>query len=158
MFAALPLMALPILCYNLFSIALPGGIWSGGASTGLTKSLFTMPTAGGGVWPVSLSDLLLAMGLIVLFIELIRATARGRWMVVNHGLSIVIFVACLAELLFVPACASSTFFLLTLMVLLDVLAGLVGTFSRRRAVAAAVKGAKFNQDPTQGGLRSVSED
>ena len=158
MLAALPLMALPIICYNLFAIALTGGLWASGAHEGLTRALFTMPTAGGGVWPVSLSDLLLALGLIVLFIELIRATARGRWVIVNHALSITIFIACLAELLLIPACATSTYFLLSLMVLLDVLAGAISGWSRRQAAKAATLGPKVSNDPTQTQLRAVRED
>jgi hypothetical protein len=34
-----------------------------------------------------------------------------------------LFAICLAEMLLAPACATSTFFLVTLMVLLDVLVG-----------------------------------
>jgi len=66
-----------------------------------------------------------------MFVELIKSTHSRRVALINHILSIALFVACLAELLLVPACATSTFFLIALMVLLDVLAGFILGVSTR---------------------------
>ena len=55
--------------------------------------------------------------------------ADRRWAIVNHALSMALFVGCLVEILLAPAFANSCFFLVTLMVLLDVLAGFIVTFS-----------------------------
>jgi hypothetical protein len=91
-----------------------------------------MRTAPGGLWPVSLADLLLAAALIVMFIELVKASHDRRVAVINHALSVVLFVGCLAEMLLCAAFATSTFFLITLMVLLDVLAGFIVTIAAVR--------------------------
>ncbi len=132
MFAALPLLAVPVIAYNLFVLTLAGGFAAVGAPQRLAAPIFRLRTSGGGVWPVSLSDVLIAVSLIVLFIELLRATTSRRAAIVNHALSMLLFVACLVELLLSPAFANSTFFLIALMVLLDVLAGFIRTIAATR--------------------------
>jgi hypothetical protein len=123
--AAAPLLILPVAVYNLFIATLAGGFQSTGAHAHLTAPLFQLTTAPGGVWPVSAADLLLAAALIVLFVDLFKTTSDRRIAIVGHGLSMLLFVVCLAELLLGAAFATSTFFLITLMVLLDVLAGFI---------------------------------
>ena len=132
MFAVTPLLALPVLLYNLFALGLKGGLSATEAPVRLAWPLFTLKAGGGALWPVSAADLMLAFALVVLFVELVKASASRRLSVVNHSLGIVLFIACLVELLIVPACATSTFFLLTLMVLLDVIAGLIATLADAR--------------------------
>jgi hypothetical protein len=52
--------------------------------------------------------------------------------IVNHALSMLLFIVCLVEFLLFSAFATSTFFLVTLMVLLDVLAGFIVTIVASR--------------------------
>jgi hypothetical protein len=125
--AATPLMLLPVAAYNILALVLGGGLYSTEVGARLTAPVFELRTLSGGLWPVSLSDLLLAAALIVMFVELVKSTRDRRVALINHGLSIVVFVICLAELLLAAAFATSTFFLITLMVLLDVLAGFIVT-------------------------------
>jgi hypothetical protein len=133
-FAAAPLLLLPAVAYNVLVMAL-GGFTSPDAAAHIADRLFELPTASGGVWEISYADLLLAGALIVMFVELIKSTHSRRVALINHILSITLFVACLAELLLVPACATSTFFLIALMVLLDVLAGFILGVSTRGPAA-----------------------
>jgi len=46
---------------------------------------------------------MLAASLVVLFIELVKSTASRRMAIVNHSLSMLLFVVCLLELLLAPA-------------------------------------------------------
>jgi len=131
-FAATPLLVLPALAYNLFALTLSGGIFSKLATERLTRPLFSFTTSAGVVWPVTFSDLLLTVALVVLFIELLKSTTSRRVAIINHSLSMLLFVALLVELLLAPAFATSTFFLLTLMVMLDVLAGFIVTIVASR--------------------------
>lgn len=124
MIAALPLLVLPVLVYNLIALA--------GGSAALTDTLFTVRMTSGADWPVAAGDLLLAASLLVLFVELLKSTNSRRAAIVNHGLSMLLFVICLVELLLAPPFATSTFFLITLMVLLDVLAGFIVTILAAR--------------------------
>lgn len=132
MFAAFPLLALPVLVYNLVALTLVGGFASQDATTRFSEPLFTVAMTSGSPWPVSLSDLLLAGSLVVLFIELLKSTTSRRIAIINHSLSMILFILCLVEFLLAPAFATSTFFLLTVMVLLDVLAGFIVTIVAAR--------------------------
>src|SRR4051812_5029208 len=116
MFAAVPLLALPVLAYNLVLLTLAGGLRSLDAQTRLGGELFRVPMTSGGSWPVALSDLILAGALVVLFIELLKATTSQKVAIINHSLSMILFVVCLVEFLLLPGFATSTFFLLSLMV------------------------------------------
>lgn len=128
MFAALPLLVLPVIAYTLIAVIV-------GAQDGMTIKLFTIHMPTGADWSVALGDLLLAASLVVLFIELLKSTASRRIAIINHSLSVILFIVCLIEFLLAPGFATSTFFLITLMVLLDVLAGfLVTIVSARRDV------------------------
>ncbi len=133
--AAAPLPILPVAAYNLYFLTLGGGLKTHDAHARLTAPLFTLTTAPGGVWPVSAADLTVAAALVVLFIELLKAGASRRIALVNHSLAMALFVACLVELLLAPACATSTFFLITLTVLLDVVAGFIVTVAGGRREA-----------------------
>ena len=131
MFTAFPLLALPVVVYNLFALTLVGGFRSGAAEETLNRTLFAVAMPAGS-WAVSLGDLLLAGSLVVLFIELLKSTTSRRAAIINHALSMMLFVLCLVELLLAPAFATSTWFLITLMVLLDVLAGFIVTIVASR--------------------------
>lgn len=132
MFAAVPLLALPVLVYNLIVLIMPGGFKAADATLRLAEPLFTIRMTSGAGWAVSLSDLLLAGALVVLFVELLKSASSKRLAIVNHSLSMVLFIVCLVEFLLLPAFATSTFFLLALMVLLDVLAGFIVTIAAAR--------------------------
>ena len=123
MFAAFPLLALPVLVYNLVTFATGAGSLQ--ATTQLQGRVFTIPMASGGLWEVTLGDLLIAASLVILFIELLKSTTSRKIAIINHALSLVLFVICLIEFLLLPGFATSNFFLITLMVLLDVLAGFI---------------------------------
>lgn len=135
MFAAVPLLVFPVLAYNLAVLTLAGGLRAQDASIRMSEPLFSFAMNTGVDWPVTLGDLLLLAGLVVLFIELLKSTTSRKTVIVNHALSMLLFVGCLVEFLLAPAFATSTFFLLTVMVLLDVLAGFIVTIvSARRDV------------------------
>jgi hypothetical protein len=129
MFAAVPLLALPVLLYNLIAFT------AGDAQATMTSPMFTISMPTGAAWSVSLGDLLLAASLVVLFVELLKSTTSRGIAILNHSLSMILFIVCLVEFLLVRAFATSTFFLITLMVLLDVLAGFIVTIiSARRDI------------------------
>lgn len=135
MFAAFPLLALPVLVYNLIALTLTGGLKSAEANARMVEPLFSLRMTSQVQWPVTLGDLLLAASLVVLFIELLKSTTSRQIAIINHSLSMILFIVCLVEFLLAPACATSTFFLLTVMVLLDVLAGFIVTIvSARRDI------------------------
>ena len=133
MFAAFPLLAIPVLIYNLVTFATGAGSLQ--AASQLQGRVFAIPMASGGMWDVTLGDLLIAASLVILFIELLKSTTSRKIAIINHALSLVLFVVCLIEFLLLPGFATSIFFLITVMVLLDVLAGFIVTIiSARRDI------------------------
>src|SRR5512136_1152548 len=97
--AALPLTVIPFILYNLFMIL---GV---DLSTSLVGDGITMMS--GGVWKLTWGDVLLLIGMVVLFIEIVEATYTGTASMVDHGLSMVVFIAFLVEFLMVSQAASS---------------------------------------------------
>ena len=132
MLAAIPLLILPVAAYVALALTLGGGLFSVHCHARITHTLFSFATRGGGEWPVSAADLLLAVSLIVTFIEMLKAGGDRRVLIANHALSMVLFVGCLSAMLLAPAFATSTFFLITLMVLLDLAAGFIVTMGEAR--------------------------
>jgi len=113
--AALPLTIIPFILYNLLVIM---GV---DLSTSLVGDGITMMS--GGVWKLTWGDVLLLIGIVVLFIEIVKATYTGTASMIDHGLSMVVFIAFLVEFLMVSQAASSVFFLLMMTALIDVIAG-----------------------------------
>jgi len=74
-------------------------------------------------WAITAGDLLLVVGIIMLFIEVLKSTQTARNSIIEHMLSMVLFVVFLVEFLLVGAAASSVFFLLMVMSAIDVVAG-----------------------------------
>ncbi|MEC8456342.1 MAG: hypothetical protein VXZ43_05480, partial [Pseudomonadota bacterium] len=70
--------------------------------------------------------------LILLFFELVKSTSSQRVAIVNHALSMVLFIIVLVEFLLIRGFATSTFFLIVVMILLDVLAGFIVTIIASR--------------------------
>ena len=132
MFLAFPLLALPVLIYNLVLLTMHGGVQTPDAAGQLSAALFTIHMSSGGEWSVSLGELLLAASLVVLFVELLKSTNSRNVAILNHSFSMILFVVCLVEFLLLRGFATSVFFLITLMVLLDVLAGFIVTIVASR--------------------------
>ena len=118
MLAHIPLMILPFVLYNLGLAGLFGDFgdpWR--------AQMFSVPMLSGGVWTMSLADLLVLFSLFVLFVEVLKATRTSNASVLDHLLSTFVFVAFLVEFLLVQRAASSLFFILMAISLVDVLAG-----------------------------------
>ena len=133
MFGAFPLLALPVLAYNLIALTLAGGFGAIDAGDKIVVALFKIRAASGGMWAVSPADLLLSASLVVLFIELIKSTYTSSSQMVDHGLSMLVFIACLVEFLLQPKATTSVFFFIMTAALVDVVAGaLIGIRAARR--------------------------
>ncbi len=73
MIAAFPLMLVPLALYNLAMIGLMG---EGGAAA-LDKVVLSLSMLSGAVWTMSLGDLMIVIGLVALFFEIVKATRTG---------------------------------------------------------------------------------
>ena len=120
--SSVPLLAFVVIAYVAFA--------AGGADFTLTR--FTVPMPSGAVWNISLGDMMLAFSLFVLFFEVLKSTRTGGNSVVDHALSMMVFVACLILFLVWPLAGTSLFFLIMITTLVDVIAGFSVTIRSAR--------------------------
>ena len=133
MWIAVPLLVVPWLIYNIVVLTgLMGGDPSLGADPSLRQAVFSLPMTSGVRWNVGVGDMILFLGLIFLFFELLKSTSSQKVAIVNHALSMILFVFCLVAFLLFRGFATSTFFLILTMVMLDVLAGFIVTIISAR--------------------------
>lgn len=133
MLIAIPLLMIPVILYNIVVLTgMVGGAGAVAADGSLRDVLFTIPMASGAGWSVGVGDLILFLSLILLFFELLKSTSSQKVAIVNHALSMILFVICLVEFLLIKGFATSTFFLIVTMVMLDVLAGFIVTIISAR--------------------------
>ena len=128
----IPLLVLSFVVYNLVVLT---GAWSSPipADETLRNPLFQIPMLRGAVWVFSKGDLIILLTMVLLFGELIKATYTASSSLLDHGLSMVVFIACLIEFLLVPQAATSVFFFILMATLIDVVAGFsIGIRTARR--------------------------
>ncbi|RWI74544.1 hypothetical protein [Mesorhizobium sp.] len=118
MFGAIPLLIVPFVLYNLGLL----GIFGGGDDPWASQ-MFSIRMMSGGVFSMTLGDLIVLIGLILSFIEIVKSTRTSNASIMDHLLSTFVFVAFLVEFLLVKGAAHSVFFTLMVITLVDVLAG-----------------------------------
>ncbi|MCP4615152.1 MAG: hypothetical protein GY844_01830 [Bradyrhizobium sp.] len=122
-----PLLLIPLAVYNIIVLLM--------RDVSLSEPVLRVPLMSGAEWPISLSDILLALAAIMLLLEIVKGARPGAKYLMDHLLSLIVFGAAAAEFLLLPKFGTSTFFLLTLFALVDFLTGV--TLRRRRYSAAA---------------------
>jgi hypothetical protein len=128
MFAlGIPLLIVPFAIYNMIAFLMPGVSWTG--------TLTTVRVFSGAEWSISVGDLLLTASILILFLEILKATRLGNRSLVDHVLSLLLFLAMMAEFLLVQQAATSVFFLLGMLSFIDVIGGFAITLrTAQRAV------------------------
>jgi hypothetical protein len=114
-----PLLVIPFAIYNMIAFLTPGVNW--------TDTVTSVTLTSGAVWSVTAQDMLIGLAIILLPLEILKATRIGVRSVVDHVLSMAVFVAMLVEFLLVRQAGTSTFFLLMMISVVDVLSGFVVT-------------------------------
>ena len=112
-----PLLLLPFAIYNMIAFLTPGVSW--------TAPVTTVHMMSGQDWVLTWEDTFLAVSIFLLWIEIIKSTRIGMRSVIDHILAMALFVAMLVEFLLVKNAGTSTFFLLMIITLVDVLAGFI---------------------------------
>ncbi|MGC1562259.1 MAG: hypothetical protein WA820_20750 [Bradyrhizobium sp.] len=125
-----PLLLIPLAIYNIIVFLMPG--------VSLAEPIFKLTLVSGAEWPLTLSDMLLALGIIMLLLEVIKGARPGAKFLTDHLLSLIIFGAAAAEFLLWPRFANSTYFLLALLTLVDFLTGITLRVRRGTQKASAV--------------------
>lgn len=138
-----PLLLIPLAIYNIIVFLMP--------DVSFADPIVKLRLLSGTEWPVTLSDILLALAALMLLFEVIKGARPGAKYLTDHLLSLIVTGAAAAEFVLWPRFGTSAYFLLALLSLVDFLTGLA-LRARRGTVAAQApavsrKGKKTAQPP-----------
>ena len=114
-----PLLLIPFAIYNIIAFLMPGVSWTGAVTT--------VHMVSGADWTHVGRRHADRAGDLLLFGEMMKSTRIGIRTVVDHGLSLILFLGMLVEFLLVKQAATATFFLLLVVSFIDVLGGFAVT-------------------------------
>jgi hypothetical protein len=135
-----PLLLIPLAIYNIIVFLMPG--------VSLAEPVVKLTLMSGAEWPLTLSDMLLALGILLLLFEVIKGARPGAKYLTDHLLSLIVFGGAVAEFLLWPRFGTSTYFLLALLALVDFLSGIaLRTRRGKQAVPAAVVAGRGRIEP-----------
>jgi hypothetical protein len=123
-----PLLLIPLAIYNIIVFLMPG--------VSFVDPVLKLPLMSGAEWPLTLSDMLLTLAILMLLSEVIKGARPGAKYLTDHLLSLIVFGGAAAEFVLWPKFGTSTYFLLTMLALVDFLSG-VALRTRRRALVTS---------------------
>ncbi|NNF78911.1 MAG: hypothetical protein HKN05_12860 [Rhizobiales bacterium] len=133
MILAFPMILLVLVAYNAV-------VFTNGVSQ-LGHVVLSINMTSGALWSLTVSDILITAALVLLFIEVLKATRTGTGTILDHLLSTLVFIACLVEFIIVREAATGTFFLIMVIAFIDVVAGYsVSIRSARRDLSVGYGG------------------
>ncbi|MEP9352408.1 hypothetical protein ABLE93_02290 [Xanthobacter sp. KR7-65] len=115
MLTPVPLLIVPLALYNIIVFLMPGTEWS--------TVLTTVSMLSGAEWTISMAEAFVVLSLVFLFFEILKSTRITSRSIIDHMLSMLVFVAGMAEFLLVRQAGNSVFAILLCIMLLDVVAG-----------------------------------
>ena len=124
---AIPITAFVLLAYNALVL------FGSDPAAMLTATAIGASLASGAAFTLTAGEILILVGLLAMFIEIVKATRSSMASAVDHALSTLVFAAYLIEFLLVKAAGTGIFLVLTIMSLLDLIAGFtvsIGTARR----------------------------
>lgn len=143
-FGIFPLLVIPVILYNLIALTAGGSVETTGPAGELIRAgqapiagllgerFLGLPMISGVEWVLTKGDAIVLLAVTFLFLEILKSTSTGTATIINHGISLLLFIICLVQFLLMPNFATSTFFILMAMTLLDVLAGVIVTIVSAR--------------------------
>jgi len=129
MIASFPLFLISYAIYNMIAFLTPGVSWAG--------TVLSVPMQSGATWMITAGDCLIALSLVFLFVEVLKATRSYSRAIIDHLLSTLVFIGALVEFLLVKEAATSVFATVLLISLVDVVGGwAVSLNAARRKIPA----------------------
>lgn len=117
MLRAVPLLVLPLLVY--LAIVLIGG-----GPDALRAALFSLRLPSGQTFPFDNATAVLTLGTVLLFAEVYKSTSvKNASSILDHALSTVLLIAAILLFVLMPSAGTPTFFVLILLIAVDVIAG-----------------------------------
>lgn len=123
-FIGFPLLVISFAIYNMIAFLTPGISW--------TNEIIRVHMISGADWNLTVGDLLVALSVLILFVEIMKSTRLSTRTIIDHMLSMVLFIGMLVEFLLVKQAATATFFLLLVISFVDVVGGFTVTIRTAR--------------------------
>ena len=111
---AFPLLLIPFVLYNMVAFLL---------DMDFTTSLFSVPLLSGRNMAVSTGDLLVLLGIVLLYVEILKATRMSSKAIMDHVLSFVLFIVMVIQFIAMQRAATSTYLMLMALSFVDVIGG-----------------------------------
>ncbi len=123
----IPLLAYMLVACNAIAIY-------GGAETEkiLSSTILEFKLISGAMFKLDVNGLLIVIGLNMLYIEILKSIRTTMQTVIKHVLSTFVFMLFVIEFIVVKNLGTSTFIILSLMALLDLIQGFTVTISSAR--------------------------
>jgi hypothetical protein len=116
-----PLLVIPFAIYNIVAFLFPSVSWTGDVAR--------IHMMSGADFTFTAGDLLSMFAILILFVEVLKATRLTPRTMIDHMLSMILFIVLLVEFLMVKQAATGTFFLLMVISFVDVIGGFSVTIS-----------------------------
>jgi hypothetical protein len=116
-----PLLLVALAIYNIIAFLMPGLGWG--------DALTRVRVYSGAEWTMSAGDMLVTLSVLLLLIEFLKAVRAGGKNLVDHGLSLLLFLGVTAEFVLVRQAGTAPFFVLTVICFVEFV---VGFGARRR--------------------------
>jgi hypothetical protein len=111
---AFPLLLIPFALYNMIAFLL---------NMPFTDTMFSIPLMDGRRLPVTTGELLLAIAMLLIYVEVLKVTRVSK-SVMDHVLSFLLLAAMVSELVLVPRVTTPTLMLLAVLSFVDFIIGL----------------------------------
>lgn len=121
----IPFFSFLLIIYNALAFA-------GQQQSALTTILFSANLMSGATFTLTVENLLIIIGIFGLYFEIFKSTKGSTSSIVDHVLSMLVFVAFLIEFITVKVVGNASFLILMLMAMTDVIAGFTVSLSSAR--------------------------
>jgi hypothetical protein len=111
---AFPLLLVPFALYNMVAFLL---------SMEFSTKVFAVPLLSGKSMDVSTGDVLVLLAVMLLYVEILKSTRMSTKAIMDHVLSMILFLAMTIEFITVGRAATSTFLILLALSFIDVIGG-----------------------------------
>ena len=111
---AFPLLLVPFALYNMVAFLL---------DLSFDDTLLELPLLAQRTMPVTTGDGLMILGVLLLYLEILKVSRLNRKLITDHVLSLILFGGMVYELLAVPQAATATFLVLLTLSFVDVIGG-----------------------------------
>nr|CRH05525.1 conserved membrane protein of unknown function [Candidatus Magnetococcus massalia] len=136
-FRAIPVHIILLIAY-FFVVHLTHG---GDAAAAMNVLVKQMQLPSGATIVINAGDTFVMMGVLLLFFELMKSTSSSMASVIDHLVSMIVFIGFLLAFILLPSAGHPVFLVLTLVAFVDVIAGFTITIVSARRDISVEEGA-----------------